>query len=190
MSPSEAREHLEMAERIVAASTRQLSLRCSAPFFIVWGIAAGSVDLLFGLGVRGVIPANILWVTAIPIVLAIIFSAVYGRKLRRSESGVTFLEREFLNVLWIAMSVAFVANMGAWNVFGWYGIGANYTLAASIVLFYIGLHANRRALAGGIVMLVSLIVANFTASLGGFVLCAGFYIGYAGFGVAELLARE
>jgi hypothetical protein len=189
MDPSEARDHLELADRIVAASTRELCLTYAAPFFIVWGIAAGTVDLIYGLILRGVAPDSTQWIGMGLLVAAVVFSAVYGRRIRaHATSAMTFLEREFLNVLWIAMAVAFVANVGAVNLFTPAAIGALYTIAASIVLFYIGLHANRRALIGGIVLIVSLVVAGFNPAYADYVLCAGFYIGYAGFGVAELAA--
>jgi hypothetical protein len=191
MNRSEAREHLEMADSIVAASTRELSLRYAAPFFIVWGIAAGSVDLIYGLIQRHAAPEWAQWIGAAFLAGAVIFSAVYGSRGRYKRS-MTFLEREYLNVLWIAMSVAFAAfaaNFGSFGFFTVTGMGAIWTIAASIVAFYIGMHANRRALAGGIVMIVSLFVAGYVPAYGEYVLCAGFYVGYAGFGVSELLTR-
>ncbi len=189
MDRSQAREHLEMADRIVAASTRELPLRAQAIFFIVWGLAAGSTDLIYGLIGRGVAPGWTQWIAAALLFGAVAFSAVYGRRLRSLDCGMTFLDREFLNVLWVAMAVAFIANVGGWNLFPVYGMGAIWTVAASIVLLYIGLHENRRALAGGVVLIVSLVVANFSPAAVGYVLAAGFYLGYAGFGVSELLAR-
>ncbi|HUY41365.1 MAG TPA: hypothetical protein VMV82_07340 [Candidatus Dormibacteraeota bacterium] len=189
MNSSEAREHLEMAERIVAASTRELSLRYAAPFFIAWGLASGTVCLIFQLIERGLVPATATWASGGLLAAAVIFSVVYARRKARC-ARLTFLQREFLNVLWIAMGVAFVSNAGGWNIFPTFGLSAIYTIAASIVLFYIGLHENRRALLGGIILLVSLVVANFMPTVVGYVLAAGFYLGYAGFGVAELMARE
>jgi hypothetical protein len=189
MDSLEAREHLEMAERIVAASTRELSLRYAAPFFILWGVASGTTDLIFGLIARNAVPAAAAWVSVALLVTAVVASAVYGRW-SRNACRLTFLQREFLNVLWIAMTVAFVTNVAGWNLFSAFGLGAIWTVAASIVLFFIGLHNNRRALMGGVVLLASLVVANFSPSIVGYVLAGGFYLGYAGFGVAELLVRE
>ncbi|HEY9084677.1 MAG TPA: hypothetical protein VIN40_01845 [Candidatus Tyrphobacter sp.] len=189
MEPSEAREHLEMAERIVAASTRHLSMRYAAPSFIVWGVASGTVDLIYGLIARGFVPPATQWIGAALLAGAVIFSAVYGRRTRNLECGLTFLQREFLNVLWIAMSVAFVVMVGGWNIFPLFAMGAIWAVAASIVLFYIGLHENRRALSGGIILVGSIVIGNFMPSIVGYVLAAGFYLGYAGFGIAELLAR-
>lgn len=189
MNPSEAREHLEMAERIVAASTRELSMRYAAPLFIVWGIASGSVDLIFELQAHALVPPAATFVSFGLLCAAVVVSVIYGRRAKRCGPGLTFLQREFLNVLWIAMGVSFVTNVGGWNIFPLFALGAIWTVSASIVLLYIGMHENRRALVGGVVLLVSLVVANFMPSVVGYVLAAGFYLGYAGFGVAELLAR-
>jgi hypothetical protein len=191
MTPSEAREHLEMAERIVAASTRELSLKYAAPFFILWGLFGGTVDLLAQLNARGVVSnAFALAISIAILVFAIVASSVYGRRLRRAKCGITFVQREFLNVLWIALGCAFVSEFAGSHLFQPPGYGAVWTIAAAIVLFYIGMHANRRAVVAGIILLASLFVANYTPSLIGYILAAGFYVGYAGFGVAELLSRE
>lgn len=191
MNPSEAREHLEMAERIVAASTRELSLKYAAPFFIWWGLFGGTVDLLAQLNARGSVSNAVsLGVGIALLVFAIVASAVYGRSLRRAKCGMTFLQREFLNVLWIALGCAFVSEFAGSHLFQPPGYGAVWSIAAAIVLFYIGMHANRRAIVGGIILIASLFVANYTPSLIGYILAAGFYAGYAGFGIAELLGRE
>lgn len=188
MNRSEAREHLELADQIVAASTRELSLRQAAPFFVAWGLASGSTCIIYELIERGIAPASAQWVAGALLLAAVVYSIVCGRY-SRAKGGMTFLEREFLNVLWIAMGVAFVANLGGFNIFPVFGMSAIWTVAASIVLFYIGLHANRRATVGGIILIGSLIIGNFMPSFVGYALAAGFYLGYAGFGVAELLAR-
>jgi hypothetical protein len=58
-------------------------------------------------------------------------------------------------------------------------------------LFFIGLHGNRRAQLAGIAVIVSLIAANFTdPAIAGYILAAGMVVGYAGFGLAEMLARD
>lgn len=189
MDRTEAREHLEIADQIVAAATRELSLRYAARFFIVWGVAAGSVDLIYGLVLRHAAPDWTQWIGLALLVFAVAFSIVYGRRSHDAACSMTFLEREFLNVLWIAMGVAFIANVGTQELFSPVGIGALYTIAASIVLFFIGMHANRRAIVGGIILIASLILAGAMPAYADFVLAAGFYLGYAGFGIAESLAH-
>jgi hypothetical protein len=186
----EARDNLEMVERIVAASTRDLSLCNVGAFFVIWGLFGGSVDLLFDLIRHGVLPATALWAEAPFLVIAIVASVFYGRRLDRSKDRFTFLHREFLNVLWVTLGVAIVATVGAWRVFPGFASGAIWTVASSIVLFFIAVHGNRIALIGGLVLIASLVAANFMRGVEGYVLAAGFFIGYAGFGLTEILSRD
>jgi hypothetical protein len=101
------------------------------------------------------------------------------------------VEREFFNVLWLTLALAFVANVGAFNLFAGWGGAAIWTFTEAIVLFFIGMHGNRRAQVAGVLVVVSLVAANFVStSIAGYVLAAGMLVGYAGFGVAELLAGD
>ncbi len=190
MNAPEARDNLEMVERIVAASTRDLCLRNVGAFFVIWGLFAGSVDLAFDLIRHGVLPGAALWAEPALLLLAIVGSVIWGRRLERGKDRLTFLHREFLNVLWVTLGITFVTMIGAWRIFPGYASGAIWTVASSIVLFFIALHGNRIALAGGIVLMASLIAANFMRGVEGYVLAAGFFIGYAGFGLVEILARD
>jgi hypothetical protein len=53
------------------------------------------------------------------------------------------------------------------------------------------MHGNRRAQVAGILVVVSLIAANFAPpAIAGYILAAGMLGGYAGFGVSELLAHD
>jgi hypothetical protein len=101
------------------------------------------------------------------------------------------VQREFFNMLWLTMGLAFIVNVGAFNIFrGWASAGI-WSFAEAIVLFFIGIHGNRRALVAGIVVVVSLVVANFVGpATAGYVLAAGMVVGYAGFGIAELLSGD
>ena len=186
MNPSEAREHLQMADRIVAASTRELSMCGAGPFFITWGLFSASVDVMFQLARDGIVPVRALWIEPALLLVAIVLSVLYGRRLGREKGERTFLHREYLNVLWITLAISFVATAGGFRLFPDFGLGGIWSVAASIVLFYIGLHANRRALAGGVVVMASLIIANFSPAIVGYVLAAGFLVGYTGFGLSEL----
>jgi hypothetical protein len=52
------------------------------------------------------------------------------------------------------------------------------------------MHGNRRAQIAGVLVIVSLVAANFASpGIAGYVLGAGMLVGYAGFGASELLAR-
>jgi hypothetical protein len=101
------------------------------------------------------------------------------------------MQREFLNVLYLTIGLAAIANIGAYNIFAGWGPAGLWSFAESVVLLYIGLHGNRRALIAGLLVVASLIFANFAGNQSaGYVLGIGMVLGYAGFGVAELLAHD
>lgn len=188
MNPSEAREHLEMADRIVSASTRELSLKYAGPFFIVWGLFAALVDASAEAALRGIVtPSLVVGVDVAALGAAIIFSALYGTLGRRSKGSMSFLQREFLRAMGVTFALVFVAEFAA-RLFNGFSMSAIWSVACAIVLFFIALHGNRRALGCGIIVLVSLFVANAVHGSEGYVLAAGLLVGYAGFGLLEWLA--
>lgn len=186
MDASEAREHLEMVERIISASSRKLE--CGGEYFIVWGLAAAIIDIVLYLIFSGRLPLAAMW-ALLPIdIAAVVFSIVRGRYYRRRGS-LSFLQREFFNVLWLAFAMAFVVDVIGVQLFTGWAQAAIWSIASALVLFYIAVHGNRRAMAGAILILCSIAVANFEPQIAGLALAAGMLFGYAGFGVADLLAR-
>ncbi|NNM93342.1 MAG: hypothetical protein HKL92_08370 [Candidatus Eremiobacteraeota bacterium] len=186
---TEAREHLEMVDRIVERTSTRLNV--GAEYFVVWGLASASMSLMYQLVGTQLAPANAIWIAWGAALAAMAFSIWRGRSARLER--LTFLEREFLTVLKVAMMVTFfvfiIEIFGA-NLFGVTGLGAIWSFAASIVLFYIAMHGNRRALVGGIILLLSLAVANYKPDFVGYALSAGMFVGYAGFGAVELIASS
>lgn len=188
MNPSEAREHLEIIEKIVAASSRRLE--AGGEFFVVWGIASGTIDLIANLVLAGRLPATAQFVSAGAIVLAAVYSIARYRYYRAHGDGMSLLQCEFLNVLWLAFGLAAVVDAVGFRLFSGWGQAAIWSVMATLVLLYIGMHGNRRAIVAGVVLVLSIAAANFVPLFAGFILAAGMYVGYAGFGIAELLARE
>jgi hypothetical protein len=186
---TQARDHVEMVEEILARSQERLCT--GGEFFIVWGLFSGIITALWQLIDNGVLPRTAIWFSAAALAAAIVFSVVRGRYYSQHRERRSFLEGEFFNVLWLTIGLAFIANVAAFNLFSGWAQAAIWTFAESIVLLYIGLHGNRRALAGGILMIVSMVAANFVdPSVTGYVLAAGMIVGYAGFGIADTLATS
>jgi hypothetical protein len=188
MDASEAREHLEMVERIVAASSRRLE--AGGDFFIIWGIASAFACLTFQMILQGWWPWASLWAVGIVDLLAIVYSSVRGRYYRCNLDRFSFLQREFFNVLWLSFGMAFLVNILAFNIFQMWAQSAIWAVAEIFVLLYIGMHGNVRAIAGALVILASLAAANYAGHFVGFWLAGGILVGYTGFGIAELLARD
>lgn len=189
LSAPEARDHVEMIQRILAESHQRL---CSGgEFFIVWGLASAFITVVAHLAARSVLPQTAL--ISIPVVLVgcSIYSIVRGRQTRRMLARTSLLQREFFNVLWLTIGLAFVVDVAVFNIFAGIASAAIWSVAEAIVLLYIGMHGNRRAQIAGVLVVVSLIVANFVDSnLTAYVLAAGMLAGYAGFGIGELLSHE
>ncbi len=189
LNASDARDHIEMIDRILAESQQRLC--AGGEYFVVWGIGSAFVTTLFQLVNNGLVPDGALWWVPVVLALCALFSIYRGRTNRAALARSSLIQREFFNVLWLTIGLAFVSNIAAYKIFSGLAAAAIWSVAQTIVLLYIGMHGNRRAQIAGVIVVASLIVANFVSSgVAGYVLGAGMLAGYGGFGVAELLARE
>ncbi len=185
----EARDHIEMVDRILAESHQRLC--AGGEYFVIWGAGAAFVTLAFALIDAGRAPAAAIW--SVPAVLAVcaILSILRGRAMRRVLHRSSLVQREFFNVLWLTLGLAFVVNVAAFRLFPGIASAAIWSVAEAIVLLYIGMHGNRRAQFAGVLVVASLVAANFApAGISAYVLAAGMLAGYGGFGISELLARD
>ena len=125
------------------------------------------------------------------LVACALFSIVRGNQLRAIAARTSLVQREFFNVLWLTIGLAFIVNVAVFNIFTGLAAAAIWSVSEAIVLFYIGMHGNRRAQVAGVLVVVSLVAANFAPpSMAAYVLAAGMLAGYGGFGLSELLARD
>lgn len=90
-----------------------------------------------------------------PAVEARSFSLVRGRLRRRVLERSSLVQREFFNVLWLTLGMAFVADAAAYRIFSGFASAAIWSVAESIVLLYAGMHGNRRAQVFGVLVVVS-----------------------------------
>jgi hypothetical protein len=189
MDEAQAREHIAMVDRILAQSQQRL---CSGgEYFVVWGVGSAAVTAIFASVGAGALPRGAAWWAWVVLVLCALFSVVRSRQNRSTVASSSLVQREFFNVLWITLGLAFLADVAAFRLFPGIAAAAIWSVAEAIVLLYIGLHGNRRALVAGVLVVASLIVANFVGGLmSAYVLAAGMLIGYGGFGLSELLAHD
>lgn len=189
LNASDARDHIEMVDRILAESQQRLCT--GGEYFAVWGAGSAFVPTLFQLVDNGVVAAGALWSVPVVIAACAIFSIVRARRTRPMLARSSLIQREFFNVLWLTLALAFVTNVAAYRIFSGLASAAIWSVAEAIVLFYIGMHGNRRAQIAGVIVVACLVAANFaSANVAGYVLAFGMLAGYGGFGVSELLARE
>ena len=184
---AQAREHIEMVDRILAESHPRLC--AGGDFFVVWGLASAFVTVLFQLVDVGMFAAGALWLVPVVLGAGALYSIIRAQALRRTIARTSLVQREFFNVLWLTMGLAFVANVAAFRIFSGVASAAIWSVAEAIVLLYIGMHGNRRAQIAGLLVVISIVAANFIApDRTAYVLAAGMLAGYAGFGISELLA--
>jgi hypothetical protein len=188
LTSAQVRDHIEMVDRILARSER--SLRVGGEFFFVWGIVGASVTLAAQLLLNHLIPTGALWALPVLFAFAIAFSVVRGRQLGKRSDGLPLIQREFFAVLWISLGVAFFVDALAYRIFTMWAGSAIWNVAAAIVLLFIAVHGNRRALAGAIIVLASIAAANFVPAIAGYLLAAGMLFGYAGFGLVSLASHD
>lgn len=186
---TQARDHIEMVDRILAEV--QPRLCTGGEFFVVWGLVSAYLTVVFHLANRALIPAAALWSVPVVLVAAALYSVARGRGLRGRLARTSLVQREFFNVLWLTIGLAFIVNVAVYRIFAGLASAAIWSVAEAIVLLYIGMHGNRRAQIAGLLVVVSLVVANFIdTGIAAYVLAAGMLAGYTGFGVSELLARD
>ncbi len=189
MDASQARDHIEMVDRILAESSQRLC--AGGEYFVVWGVGSAAVTTLVSLADAALAPPAALWAVPAILLACLVFSVLRGRSTRRTLARTSWLQLEFFRVLWLTIGLAFVVNVAAFRIFPGIASAAIWSVAAAIVLLFIGMHGNRRAQLSGLVVVASLIAANFApASVAGYVLAGGMLAGYGGFGLAELLAHE
>lgn len=188
MDTSEAHEHLGIVERVLAEADRTVYV--FGDFFIVWGLAAGMLDIIYQLRLDGRVGDNAFIVAAIGLAAAIVYTIVRARGLSANGRRMSRVQRDYLNVLWLVFGITAICQIAAYNIFAGWSSAALWTVASAVVASYIGLHGNRRGIVGGVVLVASLIAASFMPHVAGYVLAAGMLVGYAGFGVASLLARD
>lgn len=186
---ADAQEQLAMVDRILAQSQQRLC--AGGEFFVVWGAGSAAVTALFATINAGLLPSNAAWYAPAILVLCGIFSIVRGRLMNKTVARGSLVQREFFNVLWITIALAFVSDVAAFRLFPGIASAAIWSVVEAIVLLYIGMHGNRRALVAAIVVVASLVVANFqSGAVSAYILAAGMLCGYGGFGLGELLARD
>lgn len=188
MEPTEAREHLELADRVLARSDRRVYTH--GEFFVAWGIVGVVSDIIWQLLVDRIIDERWLWLFGITVVGAIVFSIIRGRALRADSEYMPRAQQEYLNVLWLAFGVTAIAQVAAYPLFRNWASSGLWTVAAAIATGYVGLHGDRRGLIAAFVLLASLVWAAYAQHVAGYILAGGFAIGYIVFGVASMLARD
>jgi hypothetical protein len=176
MDPNEAREHLEMVDRILSHAEPPRDSRPWSWFLVVVGTGAALLDAgaQFGADRHGwamsVAGATVM-VAAYAYMIALTIAA------RRTAVRVSAAQARIgraSSAVWLAV---FIAAFAQPHIFGEWAAGAIWSLGATIQMLMWGFFGDRRALAGGLILGASMIAANYVAKPG-YALAAGFVFGY------------
>lgn len=191
MDTREAREHLEMVDRILAKADEE-PVRMIPGFIVAWGLAAAVMDAgqqMYASHVGGNFG---LWATYAALVLGIVYSVGSSFALMRGDcyERMSVLERRMgatIGAVWFTVLVAAFAQP---HVFAGWGGAAVWSMGAAIMMLMVGFEGDRRGLAGGLILLASVLAANYLfAHTAGYALATGFILGYAVPGVLFLIDR-
>lgn len=182
MDAIEVKDQLQMIDRIIATADRTVRFR--GVIFIVWGLLGAGLNLLNQSFVNGSLSPNPWAFLGIAGWLGAVVYTIFYVRGAKTAGCLNVTEMQFLRILYIALGCAMVVNIGAYNLFTGWAQGAIWSLASAIPLMFVGLQGPRVALYGGLILLGSIVAANFAGHSAGYMLALGDIVGYAGLGVA------
>ncbi len=193
MDRSEAHQHLELVGKILSRTESRIEYVPS--LFIVWGFAAAISDIVWQVSSSafragtGAPPSNLMWLAGAAFVIAVVNQILVVRRMqsadRRSLKG-----QQIGRMFGATFGTAMILAYGAPQIFhGWAG-PTMFNAAAAIALWFIAQQGDRRAGVATGVMIASILAAAWYEPLRGYILAAGWIVGYAGLGVAYAMPRR
>lgn len=189
MDAREAREHLEMVDRILTRAEPPRAWRPYPRVLVLIGIAAALLDVGAQLQLQGKSAAVTL--AGIALMLgcwAYLIWALIDMKRRSARMSVVQARMgTAIRTVWIAV---FLASFAEPHIFGGWAAAAIWSLGGAIQMLIISGSGDRRAMIAGGVLLASIVGANFVRGFEGYVLAAGFILGYTVPGVLYMLEKD
>ena len=188
MDAREAREHLEMVDRILTRAEEE-PVRIVPGLVIAWGLAAAGIDAGQQMAFSHIAGTAGMWLADIALLAGIAYSVLVSVSMFRNHryERVSFAERrlgQMMGAVWFTVLVAAFAQP---HVFAGWGAAAVWSMGAAITMLVTGFAGDRRGLTGGLILLASVLAANYLLpQTPGYVLAAGFILGYAVPGVLFL----
>ncbi len=181
MDAKEAREHLEMVDRILTTAEDQ-PVRPIAGLVIAWGLAGAVTDFGQQLYFAHAAGRPALWLAYAALILGVLYSVgvsvwlFFHHRFDRI-SRVEQLAGRMMGAVWFTVVVAAFAQP---HVFAGWGGAAVWTMGAAIMMLMIGFSGDWRGSAGGLILLASVLAGNYALPhTPGYALAAGFILGYA-----------
>jgi len=182
MDVSEAQDHLQMVDRILARTDDD---NCLSPYpLVVWGLAGAVMNVVVQLVYAKQAPPALLALALLALVTGVVLTILWARSLRGMERS-TLIKRQVGNAFTLAWIVAVIAEIGAAQIFPAWAQAALWVLMYGAAMLFVGtLLRNRLVFVGGAILLASLVVANFMLPFAGYVFALGELVGMTGTGLA------
>ncbi|GAC1503618.1 MAG: hypothetical protein NVS1B14_09110 [Vulcanimicrobiaceae bacterium] len=178
----QARDHLEMVDRILARADETKNCVPYQPF-LIWGVAAAVINLVNELVYVQHVSDRLFFLAGAAIVVALLLTMVYVRQLQGQERR-SLIGRQVYYAFNIAWILAAACDLLAFRIFPQWGQAAIWSVMYGAAMLFAGtLVRSRVLLAGGIVLIASIAAANFAVGFAGYILAAGDLIGLAGAGL-------
>ncbi len=178
----QARDHIEMVDRILARAEDTGGCVPYQPF-LYWGFAAAVINVVSERVSVQHDSAELYWIAAAALVLALGLTIGWARRLHGQERR-SLVGRQVYYAFNTAWIVSLACMLLAFRIFPQWGQAAIWSIMyGSAMLFAATLVRSRVLLAGGIVLIASILCANFAIGYAGYILAAGDLIGLAGAGL-------
>lgn len=178
MDAHEAREHIEMVDRILdRAERKRLRFRPWASLLITFGIGAAMAEAGWQWALNGG-PPTLIRIGAAIIVLGYVYmiaASIYERRSGVCDTVEEQFKGRIIGAVWLCIIVSAFAQP---HIFSSWANAAIFNVGSAIQMMIVGFTGDRRSTAAGVVILVSLIAANIFSAYTGYILAAGMIFGY------------
>lgn len=189
MDAREAREHLQMVDRILANAEPGDFWRPYPRLLVSIGIGAALIDA--GAQIASKTGSQAMSIAGVVLIIGSwIYLAWITIQARRDANRMSISQTRMgsaIQSVWLAVIVAAFAQP---HLFSGWASAAIWSLGAAIQMFIIGFAGDRRAMLAGVVLLASMIVANYMRGAEGYTLAGGFILGYVVPGLLYMLDRD
>jgi hypothetical protein len=188
MDAREAREHLEMVDRILSEADACTNYRPWTWALVIVGLAATLIEAgaQFATDGHTRLIAEAGGALMVAGYIYMIWSAYNGRRNAERVSSAEARIGRACSAVWLAVFIAFWAQPHIW---GQWGGAAIWNLGAAIQMLMFGFFGDRRALVGGLLLAASITLANYVPQPG-YALGAGFLLGYFVPGLLMVLEKD
>lgn len=181
MDANEAREHLQMVDRILTRADSE-PIRYVPGLIIAWGIAAALMCFGSQLAVSHIGGATGGWLSIGAFIAGMLYSVTASVILWRRDcfDRVSTIEKRMGRAMGAVWFTVVIAALSQPHVFAGWGGAAVWSMGAAIMMLMSGFCGDKRGLAGGLILLASVLAANYAfPQTPGYALAGGFIFGYA-----------